>query len=35
MIHYHSNKNYVPTSDAKEAEVELLYENLQNLLELI
>ena len=28
-------KNYAPSTDAEEAEVELFYENLQDLLELI
>ena len=32
-IQYHSNPVYAPTSDAEEAEVERLYEDLQDLLE--
>ena len=33
-IQYHSNPSLCPTSNAKEAEVEQFYENLQDLLEL-
>ena len=33
-IQYHSNPRLCPTSNAKEAEVEQFYENLQDLLEL-
>ena len=33
-IQYHSNASYAPTSNAEEAEVELTYEDLQDLLEL-
>ena len=33
-IQYHSNPVYAPTSNAKEAEVEWFYEDLQDLLEL-
>ena len=33
-IQYHSNSNLCPTTNAKEAEVEWLYEGLKGLLEL-
>ena len=33
-IQYHSNQVYAPTSNTEEAEVELFYEDLQDLLEL-
>ena len=33
-IHYHSNPSLSPTSNAEETEVELFYEDLQDLLEL-
>ena len=33
-IQYHSNASYAPTSNAEEAEVELSYEDPQDLLEL-
>ena len=33
-VQYHSNPRYGPTTNAKEAEVEQFYENLQDLLEL-
>ena len=33
-IQYHSNSSYAPISNAEEAEVEWLYEDLQDLLEL-
>ena len=33
-IQYHSNPVYAPTSNAKEAEVEWFYEDLQDILEL-
>ena len=33
-IQYHSNSSYAPISSAEEAEVEWLYEDLQDLLEL-
>ena len=34
-IQHHSNQDYAPTYDAKEAEVDWFYEDLQHLLELI
>ena len=33
-IQYHGNQVYTPTSNAEEAEVELFYEDLQDLIEL-
>ena len=33
-IQYHSNPSYAPTTNAKEAEIEWFYEDLQDLLEL-
>ena len=34
-IQYHSNPSYAPTTNAKEAEIEWFYEDLQDLLELM
>ena len=33
-VQYHSNAAYTPTSNTEEAELELFYEDLQDLLEL-